>query len=54
MEKINWTEHNNKLRSAGKDGRRKSPDTDTKKETKDMERRNRQRKWNRDGLSFFK
>src|SRR6218665_1010469 len=46
MEKINWTEHNNKLRSAGKDGRRKSPDTDTKKETKNMEPRKRQKKWN--------
>src|SRR6218665_1065831 len=31
-------EHNNKLRSAGNDWRRKSPDTDTKQETKEMER----------------
>jgi len=27
--KISWTEHNNKLRSAGNDWRRKSPGTNT-------------------------
>ena len=39
MEKISWTEHNNKLRGASNDWRRKSPDTDTKKETKKIESR---------------
>jgi len=41
MEKISWAEHNNKLRIADKDWRRKSPDTDTKKEIKEMEPRKR-------------
>src|SRR6218665_502113 len=44
--KISWTEHNNKLRIAGNDWRRENPDTDTKKETKEMEPRKRQKKWN--------
>ena len=37
MEKISWTEHNNKLRSAGNDWTRKSLYTDTRRETKEME-----------------
>src|SRR6218665_1032433 len=53
MEKISWTEHSNKLNSAGNDWRRKSPDTDTKKETKDVEPRKGQRKWNGDRLLFL-
>src|SRR6218665_551758 len=46
--KISWTEHNNKLRSAGNDWRRKSSDTSTKKERKEMEPRKRERKWNQE------
>jgi len=48
MEKISWTEHrpSYKLNSAGNDWRRRSPDIDSKLETKDMEPRKRQRKWN--------
>jgi len=40
MDTISWTEHNNyyKLNSAGNDWRRKSPDTDTKKETNDKDK----------------
>src|SRR6218665_108306 len=53
MEKINRTKHNNKLRSAGNDWVRRSPDTDTKKETKEMEPRRRQRIWNGQRLLFL-
>src|SRR6218665_1749771 len=52
-EKISRTKHNNKLRSASNDCRRKSPDTDTKKETKEMEPRKRQRIWNGQRLLFL-
>ena len=47
---ISWTEHtrNNKLRSACKDWRGKGRDTETKKETKEIEPRMRQRKWNQE------
>jgi len=53
MKKISWTEHNNKLRSAGNDWRRKSPDADTKKETKDMEPRKRPRRLSGHRLLFL-
>jgi len=55
MGKISCIEHNKKLRSAGNDWRRNSPDNfiDTKKETKEMEPRKRQRKWNGHGLLFL-
>jgi len=52
-EKISRTKYNNKLRSAGNDWGRKSPDTDTKKETKEMEPRRRQRIWNGQRLLFL-
>src|SRR6218665_2127780 len=53
MGKISWTERNYKLNSDGNDWRRESPDTDTKKETKDVEPRKRQRKWNGHVLLFL-
>ena len=62
MEKISWTEHNNKLRSVGNDWRRKSHDIDaktrvkrygTKKETLEMQQRKRQYKWSRRRLLFL-